>query len=108
MLVIRDSRRLGPSPLLAVGNPTKVHPREPSRPAPEALLFTILGEALLTTEGPGVHCSSVLFEWASGANFVFPRRHLALELVSGADFWCKLMSRASPGDLGEPRGRFSA
>jgi len=30
------------------------------------------------------------------------RHHLALELVSGADFWCKLMFRASPGDLGGP------
>ena len=36
------------------------------------------------------------------------RRHLALELVSGADFWCKLVFRASPGDLGASRGRFSA
>jgi len=27
------------------------------------------------------------------------RHHLALELVSGADFWCRLMSRASLDDL---------
>ena len=33
---------------------------------------------------------------------------MALELVSGADFGCKLMPRARPGDLGESRGRFSA
>ena len=31
---------------------------------------------------------------------------MALELVSGADFCCKLMSRGSPSDLGESRGRF--
>ena len=31
---------------------------------------------------------------------------MALELVTGADFWCKLMSRGSPGDLGWSRGRF--
>ena len=30
----------------------------------------------------------------------------ALELVCGADFSCKLMFRASPGDLEGPRGRF--
>ena len=28
---------------------------------------------------------------------------MALEMVSGADFWCKLTFRASPGDLGGPR-----
>ena len=33
---------------------------------------------------------------------------MALELVSGADFWCKLMYRGSPGDLGGSRGRFPA
>ena len=33
---------------------------------------------------------------------------MALELVSGADFWCKLMYRGSPGDLGRSRGRFPA
>ena len=26
----------------------------------------------------------------------FVRHHLALELVSGDDFWCKLMSRSRP------------
>ena len=36
----------------------------------------------------------------------FGCRETALELVSGADFWCKLMSRGSPGDLGGSRGRF--
>ena len=36
------------------------------------------------------------------------RHHLALELVSGAEFWCKLMFRASPGDLGGSLGRFPA
>ena len=39
---------------------------------------------------------------------VFGCHEMALELVSGADFWCKLMFRASPGDLGGPRGRFPA
>ena len=29
---------------------------------------------------------------------------MALELVSGADFWCKLMSRAGPVDLGGVMG----
>ena len=38
----------------------------------------------------------------------FGCHEMALELVSGADFWCKLMSRASPGDLGGSRGRFPA
>ena len=33
---------------------------------------------------------------------------MALELVSGADFWCKLMCRARPVDLRGSRGRFSA
>ena len=33
---------------------------------------------------------------------------MALELVSAAEFWCKLMSRASPGDLGGSRGRSPA
>jgi len=32
----------------------------------------------------------------------FVRREVALELVSGADFGCKLMFQASPGDLGGP------
>ena len=31
---------------------------------------------------------------------------MALELVSGADFWCKLMPGAGPVDLGRSRGRF--
>ena len=37
-----------------------------------------------------------------------PRAHseMALELVSGADFWCKLMSGGRPVDLGGSRGRF--
>ena len=33
---------------------------------------------------------------------------MALELVSGAGFWCKLMSRASPGDVGGPGCGFPA
>ena len=32
-------------------------------------------------------------------------REMALELVSGADFWCKLMSRGRPVDLRRSRGR---
>ena len=39
---------------------------------------------------------------------VFGCHGMTLELVSGADFWCNLMFRASPGDLGGSRGRFSA
>ena len=38
---------------------------------------------------------------------VFGCHEMALELVSGADCWCKLMFRASPGDLGGSRGRSS-
>ena len=34
----------------------------------------------------------------------FVRRHLALELVRGVDFPCKLMCGAGPGDLGGPEG----
>ena len=37
---------------------------------------------------------------------LFGRRDVALELVSGYDFLCKLMSRGSPGDLGGSRDRF--
>ena len=33
---------------------------------------------------------------------VFGCRRLALELVSGGEFWCKLMFQASPGDLWGP------
>ena len=34
---------------------------------------------------------------------------MALELVSGADFWCKLMSRGRPVDLGgDPGADFRA
>ena len=33
---------------------------------------------------------------------------MALELVSGADFWCKLMSGERPVDLRGSRGRCSA
>ena len=36
------------------------------------------------------------------------RSHLALELVCGADFPCKLMCGAGPGDLGGSRGSISA
>ena len=36
----------------------------------------------------------------------FVRRHLALDLVCGADFSCVLMCRAGPGDLGGTGGRF--
>ena len=39
---------------------------------------------------------------------VFVCHEMALELVSGADFWCKLMSLGSPGDLGWSRGRSPA
>ena len=37
-----------------------------------------------------------------------PRAHseMALELVSGADFWCKLMSGGRPVDLRGSRGQF--
>ena len=38
---------------------------------------------------------------SSLAGFV-GRREMALEWVSGAEFWCYLMFRASPGDLGSP------
>ena len=38
---------------------------------------------------------------------IFVRRHLALELVSGANFSCKLMFRPGPGDLGEVPGSVS-
>ena len=34
----------------------------------------------------------------------FGRRHLALELISGADFSWKLKCEAGPGDLGGSRG----
>ena len=39
-----------------------------------------------------------------------PRAHseMALELVSGADFWCKLMSGGRPVDLGGPGVDFRA
>ena len=45
-----------------------------------------------------------LFRWVleGGLAAVFGCHDMALELVSGADFWCKLMSRASPGDQGGP------
>jgi len=38
----------------------------------------------------------------------FGCHEIALEFVSGADFWCKLMCRASPGYLEGSRGRSSA
>ena len=38
----------------------------------------------------------------------FVRRFLALELISGDDFSCKLMCGAGPGDLGGSRGSASA
>ena len=42
--------------------------------------------------------------WVPEGNLaeVFGCHEMALELVSGADFWCKLMFRASPGDLRGP------
>jgi len=39
---------------------------------------------------------------------LFGCHEMALELVSGADFWCKLMSGAGPVDLGGSRGRSPA
>ena len=53
---------------------------------------------------------TVSFSWVPEGSLAgaFGCREMAEELVSGADFWCKLMPRASPGDLGGSRGRFSA
>ena len=48
----------------------------------------------------GLHCVPCVF--------CLLCREMALELVSGADFGCKLMSRGSPGDIGGSRGRFPA
>ena len=58
------------------------------------------GNAFQRKEGPGVGILQV--------PKIYNGHESALELVSGADFWCKLMFRAIPGDLGGSRGRFPA
>ena len=71
-------------------------------------------EALRTSqprpEGlPGTLCS-VFLGWVSEGSLggFLVRHHLALGLVSGADFLWKLMSGAGPGDLGGSCGSDSA
>ena len=64
-----------------------------------------LGLALQASEG-----QTDFYTWVpegSVAGF-FVRRHLALELVCGADCSCILMCRAGPGDLEGSRGLISA